>query len=62
MSTEDLHYNKKAWKTAMDDAQAEIERAKGRIRRLREAIRIFRKNMEAGEPWPKKESNASTHN
>jgi hypothetical protein len=60
-SSTNLHSNQNMWNRAITDAEREIDGAQRRIRRLRECIRILRKKMRNGEPWPKEEGcNAST--
>jgi hypothetical protein len=46
----DRHGN--MWLRAEESAVAEIARSRARIRQLETAIRIFRKKVESGEPWP----------
>lgn len=55
-SSVNLHNSREGWKRAITDAEAEIARARGRIYKLRESIRIFKKKLEAGEPWPGSDS------
>lgn len=40
------------WNTAIKDAEAMIEEAKGRIKTLRSAIRGFEVLRDGGHPWP----------
>jgi hypothetical protein len=40
------------WSTAIEDAQAEIEKCKRKVARLRAAIRVFRQRLEEKEPFP----------
>jgi hypothetical protein len=47
------------WSTAIEDAQAEIEKCKRKVARLRAAIRVFRQRLEEKEPFPGPET--STH-
>ena len=39
------------WAEAIEYAELKIRRHKYRIRTLRRSIRIFKEQMEAGEPW-----------
>jgi len=46
------HSQLDGWKALAEDAEVELERANDRVRRLREAVRIFRDNAERGEFYP----------
>jgi len=55
-SSTNLHTQESMWRVAIQDAETEISRAKGKIARLRESIRVFRKKIENGEAWPDESS------
>ena len=40
------------WEMAMRAAQRQIDEAQLRIGQLKQSVRIFRKKIAAGEPWP----------
>ena len=49
-----LHNRQKTckWSEAIDYAELKIMEHKQRIRALRKSIRVFKEQLEAGEPWP----------
>jgi len=59
-SSTNLHAHDEAWKGAIKDAELEIDKARQRIRRLQESIRVFRKKLNNGEPCPSKNRAAVT--
>jgi hypothetical protein len=66
-SSTDLHMSSsELWAEAIRDAQKEIAKARSRRRvaKLRNCIEVFKKRIEAGEPWPGRGTlpNASTQN
>lgn len=55
VNKKDVRRSKKGvenWIALAEDAEQDIERARQRIKQLREAARIFRRNAENGEPCP----------
>jgi hypothetical protein len=41
-----------AWSLALQDAYLELDKCKVRMMRLKASIRIFKRQIDSGEPWP----------
>ncbi len=53
------HVEVKDWATALEDATAQLSKARERVQELESAVRVCRKNSETGKPWP---GASATHN
>ena len=54
-ATDKLHKNQKSeagWEAAIKEAENQIAISKRRIAGLKDSIRVFKKQMSAGYPWP----------
>jgi len=48
----------KSWAEALDDAQAQLRAAKGRVKELSVAVRVCEQRVKSGDPWPGRSTDA----